>query len=358
MYKASELDLNKLLSLVIERQASDLHLVTGEPPVLRIDGVLTKMEQFEVLNPESISALLDVMISKEQRAILDKQMDLDFAYSFKDSIRFRVNAYRQKGQLAAAFRLIPNKIKTVQELGLPESLISFADKKQGLVLVVGPTGHGKSTTLAAMIDHINHTRAEHILTIEDPVEFVFTPDKSVINQREVLIDTPTFAQALRSSLREDCNIILVGEMRDIESIQTVMTIAETGHLVFATLHTNDASQTIDRIIDVFPEHQQPQLRTQLASVLLGIVSLRLVPKIGGGRAPAVEILLSNAAVRNIIREGKSFEMDNVLHTSGESGMVALDHSLAQLVSKGVISIGDASAYVKDMQYFNSLVAKG
>ncbi len=358
MYKASELELSKLLSIVIERQASDLHLVTGEPPIIRVDGALIKLEDYEVLNYESLNSLLEVMINKEQRALLEKNQDLDFAYSYKDSVRFRVNAYKQKGQLAAAFRLIPKKIKTVEELGLPPAMLSFADKKQGLVLVVGPTGHGKSTSVAAMIDYINHNRSEHILTIEDPVEFIFTPDKSIINQREVFIDTPSFAQALRATLREDINVIFVGEMRDLESIQTVMTIAETGHLVFATLHTNDAAQTIDRIVDVFPSHQQPQLRSQLASVLLGVISMRLMPKIGGGRVPAVEILISNNAVRNVIREGKTFEMDNVVHTSSEAGMISLDKSLANLVAHGIVATEDASAYVKDVDYFRSLVSKG
>lgn len=358
MYKASELELNKLLSIVMEREASDLHLVTGEPPVIRVDGALIKLEEYEVLTTESINSILDVMLIKGQKEVFAKMQDIDFAYSYKDNTRFRVNAYNQKGQLAAAFRLIPNKIRTIQELGLPDKLLEFSAQKQGLVLVVGPTGHGKSTTLAAMIDHINHTRSEHILTIEDPIEFIFVPDKSIINQREVFIDTPSFAQSLRASLREDCNVIFVGEMRDLESIQTVMTIAETGHLVFATLHTNDAAQTIDRITDVFPPHQQPQIRAQLASVLQGIISLRLMPKIGGGRVPATEILLANNAVRNVIREGKTYEMDNVVHTSGESGMVALDKSLAQLVAHGIVSTEDAMGYVKDLEYFKSLVSKG
>jgi twitching motility protein PilT len=358
MYKASELELNKLLAIVLERNASDLHLVAGEPPVIRLDGKLLKLEEYEVLNNESISSILDTMISKTEKDIFDKVQDLDFAYSYKDNTRFRVNAYKQKGQLAAAFRLIPSKIRTIEELGLPKRLLEFAEKKQGLVLVVGPTGHGKSTTLAAMIDHINHNRSEHILTIEDPIEFIFSPDKSIINQREVSVDTPSFGQALRASLREDCNVIFVGEMRDLESIQTVMTIAETGHLVFATLHTNDASQTLDRITDVFPPHQQPQIRSQLASVLEGIISMRLLPKIGGGRAAATEILISSNAVKNVIREGRTFEMDNILHTSAEAGMIPLDKALAELVFKKIVSMEDAMGYVKDMDYFKSLVARG
>jgi len=356
MYQASELELNKLLAVVLEREASDLHLTGGEPPVVRIDGNLFKLEEYEPLTIDAIKSLLDVMLNPAQRELLEKKQDLDFAYSYKDNVRFRVNAFKQKGQLAAAFRLIPSRIKTVEELALPASLLDLCQKKQGLVLMVGPTGHGKSTALAAMIDHINQTRSEHILTIEDPVEFVFTPDKSIISQRELYIDTPDFAQALRSSLREDCNVIFVGEMRDLESIQTVMTIAETGHLVFATLHTNDAAQTIDRIVDVFPSYQQQQIRSQLANVLLGIVSLRLLPKVGGGRIPAAEIILSNSAVRNIVREGKTYELDNVVHTSAEMGMVALDKALALLVARGAVAIEDAMAYVKDVEYFKSLVS--
>ncbi len=356
MYQASELELSKLLSIVLERNASDLHLITGEPPIIRVDGVLTKLDGYEVMNNEMVSSIVDLMLSPEQREIFKKQMDVDLAYSFKDNNRFRINAYRQKGQVAAAFRHIPNRIKTVEELNLPEKLLAFNLHKQGLILVVGPTGHGKSTTLASLIDNINHTRAEHILTIEDPVEFVFTPDRSMINQREVYIDTPGFPEALRASLREDCNVILVGEMRDYESISTVLTLAETGHLVFATLHTNDAGQSIDRIVDVFPANQQTQVKTQLANVLRGIISLRLLPKVGGGRVPACEILIPNDAVRNVIREGKAFELDNIVNTSGEEGMIALDKSLGILVSQGLVSIEDALPNVKDVDYFKSIAA--
>ncbi len=357
MYKAAELELNKLLDIVLERNGSDLHLVTGEPPILRVDGKLLKMEDFEVITGETLDGLLDILLTKAQRELFVKQQDIDFAYQYKDKSRFRINAYRQKGQLAAAFRLIPNKIRTVQELELPERLLEFTQYKQGLVLVVGPTGHGKSTTMAALIDYINHTRAEHILTIEDPVEFMFTSDKSVVNQREVYVDTPDFAQSLKSSLREDINVVLVGEMRDMESMSAVMTLAETGHLIFATLHTNDAAQTLDRIIDVFPPHQQPQVRSQLASVIIAIVSMRLLPKVGGGRVPAVEILLANNAVRNVIREGKTYEIDNIVHTNLDDGMVALDRALATLVAKGLVAPNDAMAYVKDQDYFNSLVGR-
>jgi twitching motility protein PilT len=357
MYKANELVLNKLLSTVLERNASDLHLIPGEPPVIRVDGALIKLEEYEVLNAESVLSIVDLLMNKEQKEVFDKQEDLDLAYSFKDNARFRINIFRQKGLIAAAFRLIPNRIKTVEELTLPPALLNFVKHKQGLVLVVGPTGHGKSTALAAMVDYVNKTRSEHILTIEDPIEFIFQPDKSIINQREVNVDTPSFAQALKSSLREDANVILVGEMRDLESIQSVITIAETGHLVLATLHTNDAGQTIDRIIDVFPPAQQPQIKAQLANVLLGIVSMRLLPRIGGGRVPGVEILLSNNAVKNVIREGKTFELDNIVATNMEGGMVSMDRSLAALVRQNVVSLEEAQSYVKDQDHFTSLLGE-
>jgi twitching motility protein PilT len=253
-------------------------------------------------------------------------------------------------------RVIPTHIKTVEELNLPSILKKFTERKQGLVLMVGPTGHGKSTALASLINDINNTRAEHILTIEDPVEFVFTPNKSVISQREVLIDTPDFSSALKSALREDINVVLVGEMRDLESISSALTIAETGHLVFATLHTNDASQSIDRIVDVFPPGQQGQIRSQLASVLVGVVSLRLLPKVGGGRVPAYEILVTNHAVRNVIRDNKVYEIPNIIHTSLEEGMVPLDKTLALLVKQGVVEFEVAQNFVLDNEYFLSLIS--
>jgi twitching motility protein PilT len=359
MYKTSELELNKLLSIVLERNASDLHLVVGEPPIVRIDGSLVRLEDFEAMNMEAIQNIIDLLITtSRQRELFDKNYDVDLSYSYKDNVRFRVNVYRQKGLLAAAFRLIPNRIKTIQELGLPETLLKFTDRREGLVLMVGPTGHGKSTTLAAMIDHINATRFEHILTIEDPIEFIFTPQKSIVNQREVDVDTPTFAQALKASFREDANVILVGEIRDYESISAAVTVAETGHLVLATLHTNDAAQTIDRIIDVFPPHQQGQVRSQLSSLLVAIISLRLLPKIGGGRVPAAEILVNNPAVANIIREGKTYQLNSTIQTSIESGMIPMDKALAQLVTSGQVDQNTAQVYVQDMDYFRSIIAKG
>jgi twitching motility protein PilT len=323
MYKASELELNKLLSVVLERDASDLHLVVGEPPIIRVDTQLMRLDNYEVLSNDVVSGLVDVLMTPVQKKMFEEQMSMDLSYAFKDQIRFRVNVYRQRGVLAIALRVVPNHVKTLAELNLPAMLKKFTERKQGLVLMVGPTGHGKSTALAAMIDEINNTRAEHILTIEDPIEFIFTPKQSIVTQRELYTDTATFSGALKAALREDINVVLVGEMRDLESISTTLTIAETGHLVFATLHTNDAAQSIDRIVDVFPAYQQQQIRSQLANVLVGVVSLRLLPKVGGGRVPAYEVLVTNHAVRNVIRDNKIYEIPNIIHTNLEEGMVPI-----------------------------------
>lgn len=356
MYKASELELNKLLSIVLERDASDLHLIVGEPPIIRVDTVLLRLDNYQVLSQETIADLLQVLLNPEQQKTFAAEMHIDFSYAFKDNIRFRVNAYRQKGVYGVAMRVIPNRIKTMEELNLPPMLRRFTERRQGLVLMVGPTGHGKSTALASMINEINNTRAEHILTIEDPIEFVFTPNQSVISQRELYLDTPSFPAALKAALREDINVVLVGEMRDLESIGAALTIAETGHLVFATLHTNDAAQSIDRIIDVFPAEQQSQIRGQLASVLTGVVSLRLLPKMGGGRVPAYEILVTNHAIRNVIRDNKIYEIPNIIHTSLEEGMVPLDKTLALLVKQGQVDFEVAQNFVLDNDYFLSLVS--
>jgi len=356
MYKASELELNKLLSIVLERDASDLHLVVGEPPIIRVDTQLMRLDNYQVLSNDVIKDLLDVLMTPEQKKMFDDQMQMDLSYAFKDQIRFRVNIYRQRGVLAIALRVVPNHIKALEELNLPAMLKKFTERKQGLVLMVGPTGHGKSTALAAMIDEINNTRAEHILTIEDPIEFIFTPKQSIITQRELYTDTPSFSGALKSALREDINVVLVGEMRDLESISTTLTIAETGHLVFATLHTNDAAQSIDRVVDVFPAYQQQQIRSQLASVLVGVVSLRLLPKIGGGRIPAYEILVTNHAVRNVIRDNKVYEIPNIIHTNLEEGMVPLDKTLALLVKQGLVEFEVAQNFVLDNDYFLSLIS--
>ncbi len=356
MYKASELELNKLLAITLERNASDLHLIVGEPPVLRIDSALTRLEDYQVLSADAVSDLVSLMITPKQKELLMDQWHLDFSYSYKDNARFRVNVYQAQGVWNIAFRLIPTQIKSLEELNLPPILKTFTQYRQGLVLVVGPTGHGKSTALASMINEINLTRSEHILTIEDPVEFLFTPRKSFITQREVNQDTPSFALALKAALREDINVVLVGEMRDLESISATLTLAETGHLIFATMHTNDAAQSIDRIVDVFPGEQQSQIRSQLANTLIGVVSLRLLPKVGGGRIPSSEIMVMNHAIRNVIRDNKIFEINNIIHTSMESGMVPLDKSLANLVKQGLIELDVAQNFVLDMEYFTSLLS--
>lgn len=356
MYKASELELNKLLSVVLERDSSDLHLMVGEPPIIRVDTQLIRLDNYQVLSNDNISDLLNVLLTPAQKKMMEQDMQIDFSYAFKDNIRFRVNAYKQKGVLGVALRVVPNHIKSLEELNLPSSMRKFIEKRQGLVLVVGPTGHGKSTALASLINEINNTRSEHILTIEDPVEFVFTPNKSIISQRELYLDTPSFATSLRAALREDINVVLVGEMRDLDSISAALTVAETGHLVFGTLHTNDAGQSIDRIVDVFPSGQQQQIRSQLANVLVGVVSLRLLPKVGGGRVPAYEILMSNHAVKNVIRDNKIYEIPNIIHTSLEEGMVPLDKTLALLVKQGQVEFEVAQNFVLDNEYFLSLIS--
>jgi twitching motility protein PilT len=358
MYKSTELELNKLLMLVLQRGASDLHLVSGKPPILRVDSSLVELKDYDVLSGNAISSMIEVLLGAEDKVKQFKQeKELDFSFSFKDNVRFRVNAYYQKGYPAAAMRLIPNKIQTIEELNLPAQIKDFANHKQGLVLVVGPTGHGKSTTLAALIDMINHTRSENIVTVEDPIEYVYLQDKSVINQREVGFDTKSFGRALRSVLREDANVVLVGEMRDLESIAATITIAETGHLVFATVHTNNAAQTIDRIIDVFPAYQQNQIRAQLASILVGVISQRLLPKIGGGRVPAVEIMVSNNAVANLIREGRTYELPNTIHTSAAAGMISLDRNLADLVRQNIVRVEDAMHFAYDQETFQGLLKR-
>ncbi|HYE22045.1 MAG TPA: type IV pilus twitching motility protein PilT [Verrucomicrobiae bacterium] len=358
MYKSTELEINKLLMEVLQSNASDLHLLAGKPPVLRVDSSLIELKNYDVLSGNVIAGMVDVLLdSDEKRKAFRDEKELDFSFAFKDNVRFRVNAYYQKGYVAAALRVVPNKIKTLEELSLPTQLKEFTKHPQGLLLVCGPTGHGKSTTLASLIDLINHTYAHNIVTIEDPIEFVYTQDRSLINQREVGQDTKSFARALRSVLREDANVVLVGEMRDLESISTTITVAETGHLVFATLHTNDAAQSIDRIIDVFPAYQQNQVRLQLSNILLGILSQRLLPKVGGGRVPALEILTMNTAVSNIIREGKTHQLPNVIHTSTSSGMISMDRYLAELVRSSQVSLEEAQRFVTDLSLFESLIKR-
>ena len=287
--------------------------------------------------------------------MLLKDKEFDFSFAFGDLGRFRVNAFHERGNLAAALRLIPNEIMTIEQLGLPEVVEKFADYPRGLVLVTGPTGSGKSTTLAALVHKINNERATHIVTIEDPIEFTHKSNKSVIVQREVHYDTYSFAAALRSSLRQDPDVVLIGEMRDLETIAAAITIAETGHLVFATLHTNSAAQSIDRMIDVFPPHQQPQIRSQLSNILMAICSQRLVPTIGGGRIAAAELLIATPAVRNIIREGKSHQLDAVIQTGAEFGMQSMDKTLVNLIHAGTITYDEARNYAIDIEELDRLM---
>lgn len=357
-YQSNELEINNLLSAVMQRGASDLHLVPGKSPVLRIDSRLEELTDYEVLSGNKIGELIDaLLVTEDRKKAFRADKEVDFSFSFKDNVRFRANAYYQKGYPSAALRLIPNKIPTIQELHLPSQIEELVNHRQGLVLLVGPTGQGKSTTLASMIDMINRTRAEKILTVEDPIEYVYMQEKSMVNQREVGSDTLSFSKALRSVLREDANVVLVGEMRDLESIAATITIAETGHLVFATLHTNNAAQTIDRIIDVFPSHQQNQIRSQLSNILLAVVSQRLLPKIGGGRVPATEIMLNNTAVANVIREDKTYELPNIINTSGAIGMISLDADLARLVRENQVRLEDALSYVTDHDLFEGLIRR-
>ena len=350
-----QLRIEVLLEDVVKRRASDLHLQVGVPPMLRIDGALTPMLGIDPLDEAAVEALVFAILDEDQRQILIKDKEFDFSFAFGTLGRFRVNAYHERGNLACALRLIPNEIKSVTELGLPQVVLSFADFPRGLVLITGPTGSGKSTTLAALVDKINTERAHHVITIEDPIEFTHKSKKSVIVQREVHYDTYSFSAALRSSLRQDPDVVLIGEMRDLETISAAVTLAETGHLVFATLHTNSAAQSIDRMIDVFPPHQQPQIRAQLSNILMAICSQRLVPSIGGGRVVAAEILVANPAVRNIIREGKAHQLDAVIQTGGDQGMQTMDRTLAGLVQAGTVTYDNARECAVDLVEFERLI---
>jgi twitching motility protein PilT len=336
--------LKNLLLQAAKQNASDLHIGVGHRPTLRIDGMLLPLSNESILTPETVEGLVMALLTEEEKEKLLKDKQVDFAYSFEDKARFRVNVYYQKGYLAAALRLIPPRIMTIEELNLPPILHDFTKLSQGFILVVGPAGHGKSTTLAALLDEINHTRSDHIITIEDPIEYVFSQDRGIVSQREVGVDVPTFNDGLRTILRQDPDVIMIGEMRDRESISTAMTAAETGHLVFSTLHTNSASQTIDRIIDSFPAEQQGQIISQLSATLVAIVSERLIPKIGGGRVPAMEIMIVNPAIRNLIRERKVYQIDLVIETSFQEGMITLNRSLANLVKNKIVSLEAAELY--------------
>lgn len=326
------------LQEVVTQKASDLHLTANAPPMLRVDGSLRPAGSAVPWSEEKISKALMSILSPAQREIFERELELDFAYTISASARFRVNLYQQRGNFGGAFRIIPTEIKQLKELGIPESVGNFAQMARGLVLVTGPTGSGKSTTLAALIDLVNSTRADHIVTVEDPIEFLHIHKKAIVNQREVGADTHSFAAALKHVLRQDPDVILIGELRDLETISVALTAAETGHLVFATLHTQDAPQTIDRIIDVFPPHQQAQVRAQLAATLQGVVCQTLVKRADGvGRAVATEILITTPAIANLIREGKTYQIVSMMQAGRALGMHTMDQHLAELVDAGTIS---------------------
>ncbi len=336
--------LDELLLITARQNASDLHIAVGKKPTIRVDSVLVPITKESILTKADAEGLVLSLLTEEQKKEFLAKRQLDFSYSLEDKARFRVNVYFQRGFMAAALRLIPAQIKTLEELNLPPLLHDFTKLNQGFVLVVGPAGHGKSTTLAALLDEVNHKRTDHIITVEDPIEYLFSQDRCIISQREVGMDTLSFHDALRSILRQDPDVIMVGEVRDPETMATAMTAAETGHLVFSTMHTNSASQTIDRIIDSFPPNQQGQVVSQLASTLVAVISERLIPRLGGGRIPAMEIMIANPAIRNLIREKKIYQIDLVIETSVQEGMVSLNRALVGLVKRKEISLEQAQAY--------------
>jgi twitching motility protein PilT len=343
--------ISTLLDTVVAEGGSDLHLSAGHNPIIRVAGALVPLLQHPVLTPEDTMGIMKSILPPDRMATFDQVQAVDFSYAHTEQARFRINGYTVQGAVTLAMRLIPHETRTFASLNLPPILEVFTQRQQGFFLVVGPVGQGKSTTLAALIDRINETRAEHIVTIEDPVEYLFDPKKSLIHQREVHIDSPSFAAALTSAFREDVNVIMVGEMRDQETISAAVTAAETGHLVLSTLHTNNAAQTIDRIIDMFPPGQQGQVRVQLAGSLAGIFSQRLVPRISGGLIPAYELLINNSAVANLIREGRTHEITTVIQTSSQDGMIDMDRSLAELVRRGEVTVEHAYSHALDPKTF-------
>jgi twitching motility protein PilT len=338
-----------LIGVMLKENASDIHLAEGRQPILRVSGFLLPLVKYGPLSKTDIKGILDTLLDASKKETFLEKKEVDFAYDHNNQARFRGNAFFQLGKISLALRLIPRQIKSLEELKLPSILETFTNKQQGFFLVVGPTGQGKSTTLASMIDMINGKRLEHIITIEDPIEYIFESKKSIIDQREVLQDTPTFSDALLGMFRQDVDVIMVGEMRTPEDIATAVTAAETGHLVFSTLHTNTASQTVDRIIDSFDESQQAQIRFQLSASLLGIFSQRLIPRISGGLVPACELLINNSAVANLIRENRTHELNSVIETSSEQGMVDLNRYLSDLVRAGEITIENAYLYSQNQK---------
>lgn len=341
------LKLKEILEATLEQRASDLHISTGHPPVLRIAGRLIPLIKRKKFSAEDTKGLAFALMTEDQQQRFLAEKEIDFSYNYEDKVRFRINIFFQSGTVSCALRLIPSKIRTVEELSLPPILHEFIRYPQGFILITGPSSQGKSTTLAALIDEINKTKAKHIITIEDPIEYLFTDDRSIIDQRELYQDTHSFAKALKSTFREDPDVIMVGEMRDPETIATAITAAETGHLVLATLHTNTAAQTIHRVVDSFPAAQQSQIRAQLSGSLLGVVSQRLVPRIKGGLIPACEIMINTPAVANLIRENKVHELPLIITTSAEIGMISLNRYLANLVRAREVDMETAQSYSLD-----------
>lgn len=337
-------ELDDLIDIVSSEHGSDIHLSVGSHPIIRVDGSLIPLVKKPVLTNKDVASFIEVLLTKEQEAKFLETREVDFSFAARDGVRFRGNGFFQRGSVSVALRHIPNVVRNFAELALPSVLESFTQRPQGFFLCVGPVGQGKSTTLAAMVELINSTRAEHIVTIEDPIEYIFEPKKSLIDQREVRVDTADFHTGLHSAFRQDVDVIMVGEMRGRETISTAVTAAETGHLVLSTLHTNNAAQTIDRIIDTFPAGQQDQIRVQLSGSLTAIFSQRLIPRISGGLIPAFELLINNAAVSNLIRERRTHEIQTVIETGMEIGMIDMNRSLVELVQKGEITVENAFAY--------------
>lgn len=349
------MEIKKILEMCVQYQASDVHIMVGVPPMLRLHGKLLTIPETKVITPAQAEELINGLLNEEQRELAKIDRELDFSYTVSGGARFRANVYFEKGNMAAALRYIPAEIRPLEDLHLPAIVGELTKLKQGLVLVTGPTGHGKTTTLAGMIQRINQERSEHIVTIEDPIEYVYTPIKSIISQRELHADTHSWGVALKSVLREDPNVVLVGEMRDYETIEAALTIAETGHLVFGTVHTNSAAQTIDRIVDVFPEKEQQQIKGQLSLSLEAVISQRLIPSEDGGRVAVAEILIASAAVRSLIRDGKTHMLTNVMQTSTDVGMRTLDMALSEALKAGKINLTTAREYALNVEELNRLV---
>ena len=347
--------LHKCINVLVHEGGSDLHISAGSHPTIRVFNVLASLSKEPILTPADTLGILSVMVSAADKEKFMVEKELDFSYHLEDGTRFRCNAFFQQGAVGIAMRLIPQNISTVADLNLPPILESFARRTQGFFLVVGPVGQGKTTTIAALLELINQERSEHIITIEDPIEYVFEPKRSLVDQREVRIDTTDFATALRGAFRQDVDVLFIGEMRGPETMAAAVTAAETGHLVFSTLHTNNAAQTVNRIIDSFPGHQQDQIRLQLASSLAGIFSQRLIPRVSGGLVPAYELLIANKAVANLIREKRTHEINTVIETGAQDGMVDMSRSLAELVARGEISADSAFQHATNVKALERLL---